>query len=66
MKDGEDIILALTIVTALCLFGIGFAVGNGKGEKWTKEEAIKNNCAEWVADKDGSAQFKWKTLNNNN
>lgn len=49
---------------ALMLFVLGFFLGSmvgfNTGTGLKEKEAIRVNAAEWVADKDGKPQFKWK------
>jgi len=45
------------------LFSLGIVVlfiGIGMGEKKIKQEAVKANVAEWIADKDGNVEFRFK------
>ena len=39
---------------------IAFHLGIHLGHIQIKEQAIRDGHAEWVADKEGNAQFKWK------
>lgn len=45
------------------LFSLGIVVlfiGIGMGEKKIKQEAVKANVAEWIANKDGNVEFRFK------
>lgn len=50
----------LIISGLLVIFSIGESYGTGKGEMNIKEAAIKANVAEWVADKNGKPEFRFK------
>jgi hypothetical protein len=57
VKDAPSIqlVVALVIcVAAATLFGLV------RGETLMCEEAVLKGHAEWVADKEGKPQFKWK------
>lgn len=41
-------------------FALGSALGKGLTTVRMQWEAVKNGAAEWHADDDGSAMFKWK------
>ena len=45
-----------------CIVGmiLGVFAGRYFETNYMKEEAVRSCHAEWVADKDGKAQFKWK------
>lgn len=47
-------------VTFLTLIVISWVIGCSMGEKKIKQEAIKANVAEWIADKDGNVEFRFK------
>lgn len=60
--DDEDMRVAITLlaiafmISAFASFHLGWYFGSNK----TKIEAVKNNAAEYVADKNGYATLKWK------
>ena len=59
MKDYVGLIIPCVILVILaCVVSnlCGFTTGINK----MKEQAILEGHAEWVADKEGNAQFKWK------
>lgn len=35
-------------------------VGSCEADKRVRQEAVKNNAAQWVADENGSVKFQWK------
>lgn len=37
-------------------------VGGCEAGKRIREDAVKNNVAQWVADESGSVKFQWKVL----
>lgn len=59
MKDNPPIIIAIVvsvIISSLASNRIGFVGGIDK----VQQEAILKGHAEWVADANGKAVFKWK------
>jgi hypothetical protein len=59
MKDNPPIVIAIVvsvIISGLASNRIGFVGGIDKVE----QEAVLKGHAEWVADKSGKPQFKWK------
>jgi hypothetical protein len=58
MKDNSPIIISivLVVISGLASNRIGFVVGIDK----VQQEAVVKGHAEWVADKEGKPQFKWK------
>ena len=59
MKDATPVIICGTIlILFVCVISnlIGFSSGIDK----VKQEAVQAGHAEWVADKEGKPQFKWK------
>lgn len=55
---------ALLVGVFLGVFVLGIIVGCCAENNLMRREAVKNNCAEWVADDKGRAQFKWRAPNN--
>lgn len=47
-------------VVFLTLIVISWTIGCSMGEKRIKREAVKANVAEWIADKDGNVEFRFK------
>jgi hypothetical protein len=37
-------------------------VGGCEAGKSVREDAVKNNAAQWVADENGAVKFQWKVL----
>ena len=57
----DETLSTLTGVVAVSMGIIGLFLGIHLGNIQIKEEEAVRAChAEWVADKDGKAQFKWK------
>jgi hypothetical protein len=59
MKDNSPIIISIVVsvvISGLASNRIGFVVGIDK----VQQEAVVKGHAEWVADKEGKPQFKWK------
>lgn len=56
----DPFISATVLVTGILLFMLSFAFGLIEGTRLKKEEAIRFGVAEWVGDRDGKPQFKWK------
>ena len=44
----------------LLFFGIGFAGGVGYSDITHRRDLVHRGFAEWVVDKDGNVEFKWK------
>lgn len=47
-------------VTFLTLIVISWVIGCSMGEKKIKQEAVEANVAEWIADKEGNVEFRFK------
>jgi len=47
-------------ICLLCIMVFSWAIGCSMGEKKIKQEAVKANVAEWIADKDGNVEFRFK------
>jgi hypothetical protein len=59
MKDNPSIIISIVVsvaISGLASNRIGFVGGIDK----VQQEAVLKGHAEWVADKEGKPQFKWK------
>jgi hypothetical protein len=53
----NEVLTALAaIFVSVLAFGLGFTLGADV----KKTEAVRVGVAEWVADKDGKPQFKWR------
>ena len=59
MKDSDLPPIAYVLVIFFCV-AVSTCFGLGRGEALMRNEAVLNGHAEWVADKEGNAQFKWK------
>ena len=46
----------------LLFFGIGFAAGVGYSDTTHRRDLVDRGVAEWVVDKDGNVEFKWKNF----
>lgn len=58
MSSSEEII---GICCAIVLvFGIGFAAGAGYAQKSNQQDLVERGIAEWVVDKEGNVEFKFK------
>lgn len=55
--DIEGIVLGFVFII---LVGLFFMFGFMTGTSTMKQSAVKNGAAEWVADKNGNPEFKWK------
>jgi hypothetical protein len=44
----------------MLVFGIGFAAGSGYSDATHRRDLVHRGVAEWVVDKDGNVEFKWK------
>lgn len=60
-KTGDDILI-VTLVFALLIFGAGAFTGDWLRYNQATKEAVKAGHGQWVADKDGNVQFKWKDV----
>lgn len=49
------------VIFAVLIFLAGLAVGAAITEPSFQRQAVKAGVAEWVADKDGNARFRFKT-----
>ena len=59
MKDATPVIICGTIlILFVCV--ISNLIGFNSGIDKVKLEAVQSGHAEWVADKEGKPQFKWK------
>lgn len=47
-------------ICLLSIIVVSWAIGTSMGEKKIKQEAVKANVAEWIADKDGNVEFRFK------
>lgn len=50
----------LLLISLGCFIVVALFIGIGIGEKRTRQEAIDANVAEWVVDKNGRTEFKFK------
>lgn len=57
MNDNAPIIFVIGVF----IFLIGFLAGSGTMDTQWQKDAIKVGVAEWVADENGNAEFKFKT-----
>jgi len=57
MNENGPVYILMIIFVLIATFIFGGAVS---GSQWQKE-AVKAGVAEWVADKDGNARFRFKT-----
>lgn len=57
----EDIII---VVAGVLIFIMGLAIGASITEPSFQREAVRAGVAEWVASKSGSAEFKFKNIQN--
>lgn len=51
----------LIVFTALIMFALGGFVGESCSKDSIRRDAIRNGVAEWSANENGGAEFKWKT-----
>ena len=58
--SADDIEGIVWSVVFIILAGLFFTFGFMAGTSVMKQSAIKNGTAEWVADKNGNPEFKWK------
>jgi hypothetical protein len=53
-------------LVCICIFllwgGFSAVVGGCEAGKSVREDAVKNNAAQWVADENGVVKFRWKVL----
>ena len=59
MKDIDLPPIVYVLVICFCV-AVSTCFGLGRGQALMRNEAVLNGHAEWVADKEGNAQFKWK------
>ena len=59
MKDSDLPPIVYVLVICFCV-AVSTCFGLGRGEALMRNEAVLNGHAEWVADKEDNAQFKWK------
>lgn len=59
LKD-DPVVVLLACALFIAVFFLGSMMGFNAGISLKEKEAIRMNAAEWVADKDGRPQFKWK------
>ena len=59
MKDSDLPPIVYVLVICFCV-AVSTCFGLGRGEALMRNEAVLNGHAEWVADKEGNALFKWK------
>jgi hypothetical protein len=48
------------LVVVCCCVATATLIALARGENLVREEAVASGHAEWVADKSGKPQFKWK------
>jgi len=60
----EDLIAICTGILGGLILGlsIGRIVGQAEGISIMEKKAVLHGYAEWVNDKDGAPQFKWKVI----
>ena len=56
----DPVVGLLAVMLFVLGFFLGLMMGFNAGIGLKEEAAIRMNAAEWVADKDGKPQFKWK------
>jgi hypothetical protein len=59
MKANASGTIVILAVIALCI-AVSGSFGKFLGAARVREEAVLKGHAEWVADKDGKPQFKWR------
>lgn len=59
MKDKDWLVMPCIILFILILVFLSIT-GFVRGTEKLQQEAIRKGHAEWVADSEGRAQFKWK------
>lgn len=57
MTDIESLMFAIVLLM-LCV--ISATIGGCQADKMVRNEAVKNNVAQWVADENGAVKFQWK------
>jgi hypothetical protein len=58
MNDADSPILI--VFGVVVIFGLGALLGGFSAAEAVQRAAVKAGAAEWVADDDGDAEFKWK------
>lgn len=61
MRKGDSSVEFVMAVLFILILGTGFYFGFCYGRYYQRLEAVKNGSAEWVADENGQAHFKWKS-----
>lgn len=56
--------MLLVFVFSIAISLGSLAAGKYFGAQIVKKQAIQNNAAEYVVDRDGNVTFKWKTQEN--
>ena len=56
----DPVVWLLAFMLFVLGFFLGLMMGFNAGIGLKEEAAIRMNVAEWVGDKDGKPQFKWK------
>ena len=59
-ESNDPIYWVIASLGVTIVFTLSFAFGFAQGINQKETEAIRMNVAEWVGDKDGKPQFKWK------
>jgi hypothetical protein len=62
-KDDFEFMFSLFFITLMLTNVVSVYSAKYMGEKDIKKQAIENNAAEYVVDKDGKVTFKWKAQN---
>jgi hypothetical protein len=62
-KDDFEFMFSLFFITLMLTNVVSVYSAKYMGEKDIKKQAIENNAAEYVVDKDGKVNFKWKGQN---
>ncbi len=65
MSNGDWLVVLIVGLICVVLSLAAFSDGKRSGVKQTQREAVKHGAAEYVADKDGNVEFKWKTPSSN-
>ena len=60
MYDSDETFVYIAIFVLWGFFSA--IVGSCETEKRIREDAVKNNVAQWVADENGAIKFQWKVI----
>ena len=60
LEETEETFIFVMGFLMCCI--VSATIGGCQADKMVRNEAVKNNVAQWVADENGAVKFQWKIL----